>query len=91
MQDLASFVMAQKIVDGRPWSPVSRTPPTRGKFDRYSPWPASTRRSCHLLSMTQEGGVAIHAAQECMSLYCGVVDGIQTGKSTTFFISLIWY
>lgn len=80
VQSLSSFVVAQKIADGRPWSTDSASPPWTGKFDRYSPWPARPRRPNHLLSTSREGGVAIHAAQECMSLYWGVVGGIQTGK-----------
>ncbi|KAH6641206.1 hypothetical protein F5144DRAFT_590553 [Chaetomium tenue] len=78
VQDLPSFVVERKIADGRPWSTDDDSTPLNRTFDRYSPWPACTHRPYHLLSTSQEGGVAINAAQECISLYWAAVDGIQT-------------
>jgi hypothetical protein len=89
VQNLSSFVMARKIADGRPWSTDGASAPSNREFDRYFLGPTSPRRSYHLLSASLEGGVAINAAQECMSLYWSVVDGIQTGKSDAFFIYIV--
>jgi len=80
VQDLQSFEIAQKIADGRPWSTDSPPASWDGKFDLYARWPASHRRPDLPLSLSEEGGVAIRAAQECMSLYWGDVDGVKTGK-----------
>lgn len=91
VQDLSSFVVERKIADGRPWSTDDDSTPLNRTFDRYSPWPACTHRPHHLLSTSQKGGVAINVAQERMSLYWAVVDGIQTGKSAASFTYTVTY
>jgi hypothetical protein len=91
VQDLSTFVVERKIAAGRPWSTDGASPPWNREFDRYSLWPAGPHRPYRLLSTSREGGVAINAAQECMSLYWAVVDSIETGKSGLFFSYTVAY